>query len=294
MSTNRYGLRFYALGGGFFCISLAAFVQGVLPMLEPESRTDKVTKVVRTDLGELKWMQHRASDYTPLELRGRAVYTREGCWYCHSQYVRPVTGETRRWGPVTQAGEYAYDLPHMFSTRRIGPDLSRVGLKYSNAWHLAHFWNPRMLSPDSIMPRFTALFEGPHTAKIVTDAGGNRTLAKTPATEKLFDFKTDQQILLTPNAERLLYVPDRDKYRLTPSGSLPDEGDLLRTITRGVRGTAMPSWHELPEKDRLAVIQYIKYELAVDRSSPGKPYLFFVEEPPKAPIYIPAPPKPSV
>jgi cytochrome c oxidase cbb3-type subunit I/II len=84
------------------------------------------------------------------------------------------------------------------------------------------------------------------------------------------------------------------KFRLTPSGSLPDEGDLLRTITRGVRGTAMPSWHELPEKDRLAVIQYIKYELAVDRSSPGKPYLFFVEEPPKAPIYIPAPPKPSV
>ena len=402
MSTNRYGLRFYALGGGFFCISLAAFVQGVLPMLEPESRTDKVTKVVRTDLGELKWMQHRASDYTPLELRGRAVYTREGCWYCHSQYVRPVTGETRRWGPVTQAGEYAYDLPHMFSTRRIGPDLSRVGLKYSNAWHLAHFWNPRMLSPDSIMPRFTALFDGPNTAKIVTDAGGNRTLAKTPATEKLFDFKSDQQILLTPNAEGLLYVPERGKYpvihtpnkeytgeavtlladtedlrglvaylqklgtnrgkwrdrfepqlmeasqvtvprseewtehgkrvyerrcvgchgvkgdgngpaaafmqkdrprnftlavfkfRLTPSGSLPDEGDLLRTITRGVRGTAMPSWHELPEKDRLAVIQYIKYELAVDRSSPGKPYLFFVEEPPKAPIYIPAPPKPSV
>jgi cytochrome c oxidase cbb3-type subunit 2 len=401
MSTNRYGLRFYALGGGFFCISLAAFVQGVLPMLEPQSRTDKVTKVVRTDLGELKWMQHRASDYTPLELRGRAVYTREGCWYCHSQYVRPVTGETRRWGPVTQAGEYAYDLPHMFSTRRIGPDLSRVGLKYSDAWHLAHFWNPRMLTRDSIMPRFTALFDGPYTAKIVSDAGGTRTVEKTPATERLFDFNSKQQIMLTPNSEGLLYVPERGKYpvihtpnkeftgeavtlvaetedlkgliaylqklgtnrgkwrdrfepqlmeasqvtvprseewtgygkrvyerrcvgchgakgdgngpaaafmqrdrprnftlgvfkfRLTPSGSLPDDGDLLRTITRGVRGTAMPSWHELPEKDRLAVIQYIKYELAADPSA-GKPYLYFVEEPPKAPLFIPAPPKPSL
>jgi cytochrome c oxidase cbb3-type subunit I/II len=390
------------LGAGFFCISLAAFVQGVLPMLEPQSRTDKVTKVVRTDLGELKWMQHRAADYTPLELRGREVYTREGCWYCHSQYVRPVTGETRRWGPVTKAGEYAYDLPHMFSTRRIGPDLSRVGLKYSDAWHIAHFWNPRMLSPDSIMPRFTALFDGPYTAKIVTDAGGNRTLEKTPATEKLFDFNSKQQIMLTPNAEGLLYVPQRGQYpvihtpnkeytgeavtlladtedlrgvvaylqklgtnrgkwrdrfepqlmeasqvnvprseewidhgkvvyerrclgchgvkgdgngpaaafmqtdrprnftlavfkfRLTPSGSLPDDGDLLRTITRGVRGTAMPTWHELPEKDRLAVIQYIKYELAADRSTPGKPYLYFVEEPPKAPIYIAAPPRPSL
>jgi cytochrome c oxidase cbb3-type subunit I/II len=401
MSKNRYGLRFYALWGGFFCISLAAFVQGVLPMMEPESRTYKVTKVVRNDLGELKWMEHTASDYTPVELRGRQVYIREGCWYCHSQYVRPVTGETRRWGPVTQAGEYAYDLPHLFSTRRIGPDLSRVGLKYSNAWHLAHFWNPRMLSPDSIMPRFAALFDGPDRAKIITDANGNRTLEKTPATEKLFDFKSDQKILLTPNADGLLFVPERGKYpvihtpnqeyagelvtlvsetedlkglvaylqklgtnrgkwrdrfepqlmeasqvtvprseewtsygkqvyerrcvgchgvkgdgngpaaafmqkdrprnftlgvfkfRLTPSGSMPDDGDLLRTITRGVRGTAMPSWHELLEKDRLTVIQYIKFELAADRSKPDKPYLYFVEEPPKAPIFIGQPPAPS-
>ena len=399
--SRRYGLRYYALVGGFFCISLAAFVQGVLPMLEPESRTDKVTKVVRTDLGELKWMEHRASDYTPAEQHGRAVYVREGCWYCHSQYVRPVTGETRRWGPVTQAGEYAFDRPHLFSTRRIGPDLSRVGLKYSDSWHLAHFWDPRMLSPDSIMPRFSALFDGPYEAKIVTDANGQRTLEKTPVTEKLFDFKSTQPVRLTPNANGLVYVSERGKspvvftpnkeyvgevatlvadtedlrdliayvqklgtnrgkwrdrfepqlmeasqvtvprseewvsygkevyerrclgchgvkgdgngpaaafmaqdrprnftlgvfkFRLTPSGSLPDDGDLLRTITRGVRGTAMPSWHELPQKDSLAVIQYIKYELAADRSDPKKPYLFFVEEPAKAPIFIGQPPKPS-
>ncbi len=84
------------------------------------------------------------------------------------------------------------------------------------------------------------------------------------------------------------------KFRLTPSGSMPDDGDLLRTITRGVRGTAMPSWHELPEKDRLAVIQYIKFELAADRSKPDKPYLYFVEEPPKAPIFIGQPPAPSL
>jgi cytochrome c oxidase cbb3-type subunit 2 len=398
---NRYGLRFYALAAGFFCISLAAFVQGVLPMLEPQSRSTRVTKVVRTDLGELKWMEDHATEYTPLQQRGRQVYTREGCWYCHSQYIRPVTGETRRWGPVTQAGEYAFDLPHLFSTRRIGPDLSRVGLKFSDAWHLAHFWDPRMLSPDSIMPRFAAMFDGPYKAKIVTDAEGNRTIENTPATGKLFDFKSDQKILLTPNADGLLYVPERGKYpviftpndeyagealslvadtedlkaliaylqklginrgkwrdtfepqrmeasqvslprseewidygknvyqrrclgchgvkgdgngpaaafiqtdrprnftlgvfkfRLTPTGSMPDDGDLLRTITRGVRGTSMPTWHELLEKDRLAVIQYIKYELAADRSDPAKPYFYFVEEPPKAPIFIGQPPAPS-
>jgi cytochrome c oxidase cbb3-type subunit I/II len=79
------------------------------------------------------------------------------------------------------------------------------------------------------------------------------------------------------------------KFKLTPVG-LPTDGDLLRTITRGVRGTAMPTWHELPEKDRLAVVQYIKYELAVDRSDPAKPHAFFVEEKIRPPIHIEAPP----
>jgi cytochrome c oxidase cbb3-type subunit 2 len=259
-----------------------------------------------------------------------------------------------------------------------------------------------MLSPDSIMPRFAALFDGPHRARIVEDAAGNRTLEKTPVTERLFDFGSAQQLILTPNIEGLLYVPERGKYpviatpndefsgelvqlvadtedlrglvaylqklgtnrgkwrdrfepqrmdasqvsvprseewivygkqvydrrcvgchgakgdgngpaatfmqkdrprnftlgvfkfRLTPSGSLPDDGDLLRTITRGVRGTAMPTWHELPEKDRLAVIQYIKYVLSVDLSDPANPYYYFVEEPPKAPLFIGQPPPPSV
>jgi cytochrome c oxidase cbb3-type subunit I/II len=82
------------------------------------------------------------------------------------------------------------------------------------------------------------------------------------------------------------------KFRLTQK-PVPTDGDLLRTITRGVRGTAMPAWYELPLTDRLAVIQYIKYELAVDRSDPAKPYAYFAEEPPAAPLYIGPPPTPS-
>ena len=82
------------------------------------------------------------------------------------------------------------------------------------------------------------------------------------------------------------------KFRLTKE-PMPTDGDLLRTITRGVRGTAMPPWYDLPLKDRLAVIQYIKYELAVDRSDPAKPYAFFTEEPPGAPLYIGKPPAPT-
>ena len=82
------------------------------------------------------------------------------------------------------------------------------------------------------------------------------------------------------------------KLRLT-KGPLPTDGDLLRTITRGIRGTAMPAWYSLPLNDRLAVIQYIKYELAVDRSDPSSPYAYFAEEPPGAPLYIAKPPAAS-
>ncbi|MDP3090578.1 MAG: cbb3-type cytochrome c oxidase subunit I [Nitrospira sp.] len=141
---------FLVAGFGFFF--LAVGVQGVTPWLMTETRTTTVEDPVTKSAIQV-------ADYTPEELKGRQVYIREGCWYCHSQYVRPVTGESFRWGPVSQAGEYAYDRPHLFSTRRIGPDLTRVGRKYGDDWHAAHFWNPREVVPDSIMPVFPWLFE---------------------------------------------------------------------------------------------------------------------------------------
>ena len=93
-------LRAAALVAGVGFFSLAVVTQGLLPLVEPQSRSNKVTQVVRTDFGELKWMESVATDYTDQQKLGRQVYIREGCWYCHSQFVRPVTGETRRWGPV--------------------------------------------------------------------------------------------------------------------------------------------------------------------------------------------------
>lgn len=140
------------LVAGFAFFFLAVGVQGVTPWMMAETRTasveDTVTKAVI-----------QVADYTVEELKGRRVYIREGCWYCHSQYVRPVTGESFRWGPVSQAGEYAYDRPHLFSTRRIGPDLTRVGRKYGDDWHAAHHWNPREVVPDSVMPAFPWLYD---------------------------------------------------------------------------------------------------------------------------------------
>src|SRR5579863_4842734 len=394
--------RFVALVAGVGFFFLALITQGVLPFFEPSATTNHVTAVIRNDIGQLKWMETSATDYTPLENVGRHVYLREGCWYCHSQYVRPVTGETRRWGPVSEAGEYAYDVPHMFGTRRIGPDLTREGLKYSDEWHLAHFWNPRMLTPDSVMDPYSGLFNAPsEPVKIVADASG-ATLERNAMTERLFDFASKEQVKITPNADGLLFVPMdaqgkyplvftpndeyaggsvklvietkevqsliayvqklgmnrgkwRDlfepqqleaagitlprsqewidygkevyerrcvgchgvhgdgngpaatflykqrprnftqgvfKFRLTED-PLPSDGDMLRTITRGVRGTAMPPWYDLPLNDRLAVIQYIKYVLAVDRTDPKNPYAYFTEEPPGPPLYIGQPPAPS-
>ena len=394
---------------------LAPVSQGAWPTNDPLERSDYVTAVVRNDLGQLKWVATEPTNYTPLEAAGRRVYLRGGCNYCHSQYVRPVSldsrpwgpviADTRRWGPVSEPGEYAFDVPRLFGPGGIGPDLSREGLKYSDEWHLAHFWNPPMMTKGSIMGGFSGLFDAPAApVKIVPDAAsGGATLERTAKTQDLFDFSSKEQVKLTPNEQGLLFVPmsargkypliwtpnkeysgdtvrlvaeTRDivaltayiqklgmnrgqwrdlvtpeqtdgsqidlprseawiahgklvferrciachgakgdgngwaatflykqrprnftfgefKFRLT-KGPIPTDADLLRTITRGVRGTAMPAWFELPLDDRLAVIQYIKYVLTVDTTTdPANPAYFFVDEPPGAPLVIGAPPTAS-
>ena len=113
-------------------------------------------------LAENSWVQpvETAREYAPQELRGRAVYVREGCWYCHTQQIRTLEADTKRYGwrgvdaPISVPGEYVYDSPHLLGTRRIGPDLARVGGKYSKSWHKTHFNNPRDLVPGSVMPPF--------------------------------------------------------------------------------------------------------------------------------------------
>ncbi len=93
---------------------------------------------------------------------GRQVYIGEGCWHCHSQFVRPVSNESRRWGPVATTEEYQNELqrPVMFGTRRVGPDLSREGGRHGNDWHAVHFFQPKTVSPDSPMPEYPWFFDG--------------------------------------------------------------------------------------------------------------------------------------
>jgi cytochrome c oxidase cbb3-type subunit 2 len=298
---------------------------------------------------------------------------------------------------VSEAGEYAYDQPHLFSTRRIGPDLTRVGLKFSDDWHYAHHWDPRLTVPDSVMPSFKWLFEDVRLP--VAKGEGGLVLPASPALARYFTMNKDVPIRLFPGADGLTFVrpsPDgtwpvegtpvldlapfgdkppaltsvrlvfptadmvglvryiqklgtnrgawrevfepqnvavsgmaipvtadlldrgrqvytqrcigchgpngdgngpaatflsprpRDftlgvfKFRTTPSGSLPTDGDLFRTVTRGVRWTAMPPWHELPDKDRFAAITFIKTFSTRWKEETPEPPLVVVARAPKA------------
>ena len=99
--------------------------------------------------------------YTALELEGRDVYIRESCGTCHTQQVRPLLAEVKRYGPYSRSGEFAYDRPFLWGSKRTGPDLARVGGRYSDEWHRLHLLDPRSVVPASIMPSYPWLAENP-------------------------------------------------------------------------------------------------------------------------------------
>ena len=99
--------------------------------------------------------------YTALQVAGRDIYVREGCYNCHSQMIRPFRAETLRYGPYSVAGEFVYDHPFQWGSKRTGPDLARVGGKYSDEWHRIHLVNPRDVVPESNMPAYPWLAQNP-------------------------------------------------------------------------------------------------------------------------------------
>lgn len=162
MSKQQKWERFSSviLYAGVLCFLSAFVLLGVVPaqMTKASKRDDELAKVVPE---EFKQNYTTLEDYRQGLIRGRDIYVAEACWHCHSQYVRPVSNEVLRYGPVSTPGEYEnlLQLPQLFGTRRVGPDLIREGGKRTNDWHFAHFYNPRSVEPQSVMPGYTWYFE---------------------------------------------------------------------------------------------------------------------------------------
>ena len=121
--------------------------------------------------------------YSPLRLAGRDIYVREGCYNCHSQMIRPFRAETERYGHYSVAGEFVYDRPFQWGSKRTGPDLARVGGRYSDEWHRVHLNNPRDVVPESNMPAFPWL-DRPVDASTIEQRMRALTVVGTPYTEE--------------------------------------------------------------------------------------------------------------
>ena len=130
--------------------------------------------------------------YSPLRLVGRDIYVREGCYNCHSQMIRPFRAETERYGHYSVAGEFVYDRPFQWGSKRTGPDLARVGGRYSDEWHRAHLNNPRDVVPESNMPSY------PWLATTVLEP--QSIVPKLKALQRLGDGYTEEEIAAAPKA----------------------------------------------------------------------------------------------
>jgi cytochrome c oxidase cbb3-type subunit II len=133
--------------------------------------------------------------YSPLELAGRNIYVREGCYVCHSQMIRVMRDEVERYGHYSLAAESMYDHPFQWGSKRTGPDLARVGGRYSDAWHVAHFENPRDLVPESIMPAYPWFARTPIGSEQIAQVMRAHRAAGVPYTDEMIaaaqaDFRT--------------------------------------------------------------------------------------------------------
>jgi cytochrome c oxidase cbb3-type subunit 2 len=145
--------------------------------------------------------------YTPLELAGRNIYVREGCYLCHSQMIRPLRDEVERYGHYSLAAESMYDHPFQWGSKRTGPDLARVGGKYSDEWHVTHLTDPRSIVPQSIMPGYSFLARtelDPTVAKAHLQV--NRTLGVPYSDEQIANAAADMRAQAEPDG------PNQDDF----------------------------------------------------------------------------------
>lgn len=170
---ERFGASF--LIAGVITFLLGFFLQGVMPVLTlskiPTASVEEVAQHITPHFQQLSvdypdefqryFGEVDEKSFAKALRLGRDTYIAEACWHCHSQFVRPVSNEDLRFGPVSSPEEYQnlMNLPHLFGTRRVGPDLIRLAGRYSNDWHAAHLYNPRNVAPYSVMPSYPWFFD---------------------------------------------------------------------------------------------------------------------------------------
>ncbi len=140
--------------------------------------------------------------YTPLELAGRDIYVREGCYACHSQMIRPFRDEVERYGHYSLAAESMYDHSFQWGSKRTGPDLARVGQRYSNEWHVQHLIEPRSVVPESVMPSYAFLKDKPLDVKLAAiNLKANRRVGVPYTDEMIANAAADMKTQANPDAE---------------------------------------------------------------------------------------------
>ena len=180
--------------GVLIVISIGGLVE-IVPLFYLKSTIEKVEGV---------------RPYTPLELAGRNIYVREGCYNCHSQMIRPFRDEVERYGHYSLAAESMYDHPFQWGSKRTGPDLARVGGKYSDEWHVAHLADPRSVVPESVMPAYAFLARRKLSTADVADKLRTHRAVGVPYTEEMIaSARADLEAQANPDSDGAKALSER-------------------------------------------------------------------------------------
>jgi cytochrome c oxidase cbb3-type subunit 2 len=155
----------------FLVVTIGGLVQ-IVPLFYLENTIEKVEGV---------------RPYTPLELEGRSIYIREGCYGCHSQMIRPMRDEVERYGHYSLAAESMYDHPFQWGSKRTGPDLARVGGRYSDSWHVDHMIDPQSVVPESVMPKYAFMMNNVIDGQYIADKLSTNAMVGVPYSEAMIE-----------------------------------------------------------------------------------------------------------
>jgi cytochrome c oxidase cbb3-type subunit II len=170
----------------FLVVTIGGLVQ-IVPLFYIENTIEKVEGV---------------RPYTPLELAGRDIYIREGCYNCHSQMIRPMRDEVERYGHYSLAAESMYDHPFQWGSKRTGPDLARVGGRYSDSWHVDHLMDPQSVVPESVMPKYSFMMNNVIDGEHIEDVMKTHAIVGVPYTEEMLaEGRADFAAQADPNAD---------------------------------------------------------------------------------------------